>query len=170
MLSGCERKTYSQKGREKKGLTVSCWKRNDNSMVNNNQTYLWPCWARLGPCLLLFLLKRTEKRKRKKQKSCGFNFFSKYCSMTNNLLLLRRTPSWWGRRREGFGCESDIVFTGSTLYQVGHLPAHNAVPGTVYLGWYQVPLLCTPGLSAIYLAVKCTYIFSNVPGTPRYWC
>jgi len=52
------------------------------------------CKAKMGPCLLLFLLKRTEKRNRKKQKSCGFNFFLKYCSKTNDLLLLRHTPSW----------------------------------------------------------------------------
>jgi len=94
------RHTHKKEGKRKVWWWVA-GRESDNSMVNNNQTYLWPCWARLGPCFPFVSVEDGREKKGKKQKSFEFNIFLKYHSKYN-LLLLWCTPSWWGQRREGF--------------------------------------------------------------------
>jgi len=49
--------------------------KNDNSTVNNNQTYLWPCWARLGPCFPFVSVEDGKEKKGKKQNHLSLTSF-----------------------------------------------------------------------------------------------
>ena len=85
----------------------------DNSMVNNNQIYLWPCRARLGPCFPFVSVEDDREKKGKKQKSFEFNIFQ---SITASTTYCCSGAHHHGEAGGGRVCESDIAFTVFILF------------------------------------------------------